>query len=284
MDTKAGTEKTAGRHLLLIILMVLLVGGLSRQPSSAETFLCEDQHTGKGRCSLRYMRPGFSGERDVSTLSGIYDLGVSVSARPDLFVVSSIPYIVANYSRGSERSGIGNVYLGIRHCRGENHRTNSMESIGLFLPTVGTNTLNWFGYLTNFQQQHKYLSKTLTLSGTYAHRRSWPNGGLFGFQIGPDLWIPTERGQRDGEILLHYGLDGGFRANHLTVMLEVVGLALITEDWDDLGDLVKHAVVVGVQRTGGRFRPGMFLQFYLEDDLRDSVDGVLGFRLEFVPD
>ncbi len=284
MDLKASKESAPRASVFLFVLIIVLLCGLCSGPVFAQTFLLEEQAQGKGQCSLRYMRPGFADDVEISTFSGIYDLAVSVSVRPGVHVVGSVPFIVANYRHNRDRSGIGNIYLGIRHYRRGDTGRSSTESIGLYFPTVGTNTLNWFGYLTNFQQQHKYLSKTLTLSGTYTHRRIWQGGGLFGFEIGPDLWIPIESEHRDGEILLHYGLDGGFRMDRLTIVLEVIGLALVTEDWDDLGDLVKHAAVLGAQWDGGWFRPGVFYQLYLEDDLRDRVDGVLGFKVEFVPE
>ena len=132
---------------------------------------------------------------------------------------------------------------------------------------------------TNFYELQKYLPDVLTLYGNYAFRSSKPGGAIFGFEIGPNFLIPTEDGG-DSELFLHYGLTAGFQMTQLAIFAELAGIAIITEDVDDFGDRLSHVIAFGAQWTGSRLRPGVFYKLYLDEDLSDSVDGVLGIKLD----
>ena len=62
--------------------------------------------------------------------------------------------------------------------------------------------------------------------------------------------------------------------------MELIGLAIITEDVDDFNDRFLHTLVFGGQWNAGTIKPGLFYKIYLKDELSDLVDGVLGIKLD----
>jgi hypothetical protein len=268
----------AGAGLLLV---------LSSQSLPAQTFLLQTPPEEKANVGIRFMRPNFAEDSGLSTFSGTYDLYVNVPVGAKLNLVGSLPFSNVDTDRdaGESESDIGNLYIGLQARGGSSstHRTN--VSVGVFLPTAPDDNFSTFilGLLTNFYELQRSIPNTLTLYGNFAYRYHQTNGALFGLELGPQFFIPTGDDEGDVEIFAHYGLAGGFQASHVAVVAELLGLGILSEDVEDFGDRFTHAVAFGAQLTGLPVRPGIFYQIYLDKDLNEDIDGVLGIKIEVSP-
>lgn len=135
------------------------------------------------------------------------------------------------------------------------------------------------GWYSNYYEIQKYIPDMLTVYGNYAYYRNQSNGAIFGVEIGPNLFIPT-KDEGDVELFAHYGIFGGFKLTSVTLSAELEGLAIISEDIDDFEDRFTHSLVFGGQWTGSNIKPGIYYQIYLDKDIRDDVDGVLGIKVD----
>ena len=149
----------------------------------------------------------------------------------------------------------------------------------MYLPTAAED-IKFFGIFTNFEEYYKYAADVLTLTGNFAYFNLIPGGARFGLEIGPDIMIPTQRDAGDTELLLHYGLTAGYLTENFSLITELIGLFIITEDADDFGDSFEHSINFGASYVSETITPGIFYKIYLSEDLSDVIDGVLGINIE----
>lgn len=265
------------RNLLSAVCMGLLVI-LSSRPLSGQTFLLQTPPEEKTQVGLRFMRPNFAGDAGLSTFAGTYDLYVNAPVSAKLHLVGSLPFSNFDSDRGSSESAIGDIYLGVQARQGP-----SNVSFGAFLPTASEDKFSAFliGLLGNFYELQRSLPNTLTLYGNYAYRYHHAEGAIFGLELGPQVFIPTESDGGDVEVFAHYGLAGGFHFSHAALFAELLGVAVLSEDVGDFGDRFTHLIAFGAQLTNYPVRPGIFYQIYLDEDINDELDGVLGIKVEF---
>lgn len=231
--------------------------------------------------AIRFLRPNFDGDDDLSLLSGCYDLTFNIPATSSLNVTGSIPYCAFS-GYGESETGFGNLYIGIQtRDQMERNEGRSLEA-GLYLPTSANDNyaLQFMGTYTNFYEMHKYLPNTLTVAGNFAFVDRGSEGTFFGFELGPNIWIPTEGHNRDTEILLHYGVRAGIGVDAVTLQAEWTGAAILSEDADSFDERTVHALAVGLSVHTAGIVPSVFYETYLDDDLGDFMDNVLGFKLE----
>ena len=270
-------------YLSKIVIAGILVSLLSNFVS-AQTFLFQSLPKDNTQFGLRYLRPNFEADIDMSTFSGIYDLYVNIPASSSINLVGSIPFTAMAIEGEESESGIGDIYIGLQTRLESSTDNNSILSFGVFLPTASEDkySLNFMGLFTNYYELQKYLPNTLTLYMNYAYHSTQPEGAMFGFEIGPNFWIPTDDNGDETELFIHYGFNVGFQARNLAIFTELAGIALITEDIDEFGDRFSHSLAFGAHWTGNTMRPGIFYKIYLKEDLSDVVDGVLGVKLETI--
>jgi hypothetical protein len=84
--------------------------------------------------------------------------------------------------------------------------------------------------------------------------------------------------------VLHYGLSAGFQSGCVAIITELVGLAIITEDYDEFSDRFIHAIDFGAAYFSKNISPGVFYKIYLKEDLRELVDGVVGVKVNVTID
>ena len=252
--------------------------------TTAQTFLFESVPDDKPRFEWRLMKPFFEYE-DLSILSGIYDFTVSFPLGPRWNIVGSLPFLLFNDDEGEEDSGIGNLYLGVQIHNENDSGSRYYGSVGVFVPTISEDklwTIGLMGIFTNWYEAHKYVSDVFTFHGNVAYRYSKPNGPIVGVEIGPNVWINTEDVGDDVELFMHYGISAGYQFSQFAILTELVGLGMLTEEGEDLGDRFTHTLTVGVNWMSSVIRPGVFYQIYLDKDFRDVIDGVLGVKFDVV--
>ena len=264
--------------VIAVIFICLLSNSIS-----AQTFLFQGQPKDKAQFGLRYMRPNFEGDDEMTTLSGIYDFFINIPVSSTLNIVSSLPYSTYADDDISE-SDIGNLYIGLQSRSNFNRNKGLIWSFGAYLPTASEDEyLVYFtSAFTNYHQFQKYIPNFLILDINFARFASQSSGTFWGIEIGPNLWIPTKDGDEENEteLSIHYGISGGFQLSNLAIFAELVGIVIISEDYDEFSDRFYHTLGFGAQWTTGMVKPGIFYNIYLKEDLRDYVDGVLGIKID----
>lgn len=272
-------KNQVGKFTFLFVLMCFLVSTVISQ-----TFLFQTLPEEKTQVGLRYLRPNFDGDFDMTLLSGIYDLSVNIPVSPTINIVGSVPFSTYAVEGEDSENGIGNIYIGLQSRLKSSAQTRSNFAAGLFIPTtdkekVGLNLLNAFSHAYEVQ---KYAPEVLTIYANYSLQSTQSSGFIYGLEVGPNVYVPTEGEDSETELFMHYGLKGGFAVSDVAFCAELAGIAIVTEDIEDFGDRFMHTLSFGAQWMGNVVHPGIFYSIYLEDDLNDYLDGVLGIKIDFV--
>jgi hypothetical protein len=250
-----------------------------------QTFLMENIPSIRTRLGFRYLRPEFKDGADLSTLSGVYDFSLSIRIGPRLNLVGSLPLSIVNIDGAENEGSIGNIYVGLQ-SRLKSSRQNVFSlSMGVFLPSMSEDnySTSFVGIYSDYYEVQKFFPKLLTLYGNLAYHRIKPYGFLFGFEVGPNIMIPTENDDgEETEVYIHYGLSCGYRFDYIDIRAEFTGLGIVTEKLDDPGDRFIHALSFGILWNRSFLRPGVFYKIYFKKDMRDFISGVFGIRLDIM--
>ncbi len=257
-----------------IILVVILAGS-----AAAQTYMLKSIPRERPQFGLRFLRPSFEYDSDLSTFSGVYDLTVTLPIDEHWSMDASLPY--TRFASGDEdaESFIGNIYAGLQHISMKG-TGSAVVSFGAYFATAEEDLGHLvFGVFTNYEDMFKYYPDAWTLTANFAYFKTSEKGARFGLQAGPDLMIQTGDGSNT-EFLIHYGATAGYKAKWLLAAVELVGMMMITEDTDDFGDRFVHSIDFGASFVSKHFAPGVFYKIYLKEELSDFVDGVFGVDLE----
>jgi hypothetical protein len=251
--------------------------------ASAQTFLFQNLPSDQPQFGLRFLRPNFESDIDLSIFSGCYDFTCNFPVNETVNIFGSLPITTVSSKGNDSETGIGNIGLGLQIKQNFSRTDQAYISLGIFLPTASDKkySIIYMGLYANHYKWHKYIPNLLTLSGNYAYHIIKPAGAIFGIEIGPDLWIPTEaEDEEEFELLGHYGLKVGYQFTNLVIFTELIGLAIITEDVEEASDRFIHAIGFCAQLTQKTVRPAIFYQKYLKKDLDEYVTSVLGLKLD----
>ncbi len=256
---------------------------LSMQALVAQTFLFQSQAENRTKVGLRFLRPNFAGDSQLSTFSGAYDFWVNAPVGGSrVNIVGAVPFNAFSAEGVDGESGIGDIYFGAQAHLGNSADYGTNISLGVFLPTASEkkDDAHFLGLLTNFHELQRSLPDVLTIYSNFAYHYRQISRGMFGVEIGPQLLVPTEGG--DVELFGHYGLAGGFPLANVAFFAELLGVFIVTEDYDDFGDRFTHSLAFGAQLTTSQVRPGLFYILPLDNNLNNIIDGTLGLKVDFV--
>ena len=252
---------------------------------SAQSVMFQDLPAEKTKLRLRFMKPSFDNVDDLTFFSGVFDLEANIPINPTWNIVASLPFSTFSFSEKDNEQSLGNLYIGAQHHSQPDSAHQTIGSFGLYLPTapVDEDNANFLSALTNWHELHRYLPNTLTIYGNVASIFHTSRGLLYGFEGGPNIWIPTgsESDNRDIEFFIHYGITGGAELSKLIINVELTGLLFLSSDTDSFTDKFFHSLVFNALYTEWPVQPGLFYKLYLEENLNDNVTGVLGISLTF---
>lgn len=257
---------------------------LSVQTLVAQTFLFQSQAENRTKVGLRFLRPNFAGDSQLSTFSGTYDFWVNAPVGSSrLNIVGAVPFNAFSAENVDGESGIGNIYLGAQARLGNSTDMGMNISLGVYLPTASEKKedAHFLGLVGNFHELQRSLPEVLTIYGNFAYHYRQINRGMFSFEIGPQLLVPTGELSGDAELFGHYGFAGGFPLANVAFFAELLGVFIVTEDFNDFGDRFTHALAFGAQLTTSQVRPGLFYILPLNGDFNDFLDGTLGLKVDF---
>ena len=218
----------------------------------------------------------------MSTFSGVYQLYLDIPVSSKLNIVGSIPLIVTSYSinygfgeYNYSENGLGNVFLGIQTNPESIDNRKNIFTFGLYLPTASEKA-SFNGATADYYYIGKYIPNSLGIYFNYAFHKLNIEGFKYGFEIGPNLMIPTKGNGAETEFLAHYGITGGYQIKQLTLSLEFVGVVVISEDIQNFEDRFVNMLNIGAQWDGGIVKPMIYYKYYLREEIRHTIDGVLG--------
>ncbi len=268
--------KRSSFSFALAIILVVIVSG----SAAAETFLFKNIPNDTPTIGLRFLRPNFSHDTDLAVYSGIYDLMVNLPIDERWSIEGSLPYTwLSDGGNTDTETYIGNIYAGMQYMR-KSGNSKSIISFGAYLPTAKDDLGHMiFGAVTNSENVYKYLSDTTTLTGNYAWFTVSDKGARLGLEIGPDVTLSSGE---ETEYLVHYGLTVGYRGEKCLIATELLGQAIISEDYTDFSDHFNHSIDFGASFISRRFVPSVFYKIYFDEDFTDLVDGVLGIKVELI--
>ena len=258
--------------------------------ATAQHYLLQDIPAATTDIQLRFMHPSADNYRETTTLSGVYDLKLSIPVSDKVNLIASLPYLRMEYENSlvtyveyyaytrEKQAGFANIMVGIR-LRSE--RTGGQQTIGtvsISLPTMSEDASSsaGIGIQADYHNFHRYLRKTTVVSGNIMSTWSRENGAHFEFEIGPRLVFINIDEESETEFLLHYGIGGSIPVGVVDLRMEMAGLFFLSADQDEFSDKFNHILAFGARYARGSFTPGVFYQVYLSDIMSDRVNGVLG--------
>lgn len=265
--------------------------------SSAQSFIIKDIPHDNLSVDFRFVHPFYKTPNKLSTLSGTYDLNISVPIGGKWNINTAVPLVVYknkvdyqyyyyDYNYMYDKTTLGNIYLGIQTRDSTSSNVRRNFSFGVFLPTSSKNetaNANVFGLLTNYYDLQKYLPETITLYSNIAFRWYLENGIRFGLDVGPQYLINiSEKGSGGNDFFLHYGLSGGVDINDFIIKSEFTGILILTGDAEDFSDRFINFLSIGLGYTNFVVMPSIFYQFNFHELYGDLSTGSLGLKFSFV--
>ncbi len=264
-----------------LFFLILLVG-LSSGYLNSQTYNLQTIPTNKTLAGLVFEKPFYGMELEPSFLSGNYKLNFSVPVSDKINVMAILPFSVISYEYGygtfkveENETGVGNIFLGIQTKPRVNEISNSYYTAGIYLPTAEKKTA-LTGIFTNYYDLQGFTPDALGFYGNYAYHRIEEEGPSFGIEVGPNLIIGVGDFNSETDFYVHYGTGAGYTYKRFAINFELLGLLLLTSDTEKFEDRFIHMVNLGAQWKGDVFMPKIFYRIYLRDELKESVDGVLG--------
>ncbi len=262
---------------LLYLLMFTTLNILSAQTLDLQTI-----PNNKIQFGFNFNKAFYTSHTDMSASSGVYQLYVNIPVSSKLNIIGDIPYLNTsydiNYGFGEfsySENGFGNIFVGIQTKPKMMDDKRSIFTLGLFLPTAAEQaSLN--GVLADYYNFSKYLPNTFGFYFNYAYHRINTEGFNYGLELGPNLLIPTKNNNSETELFAHYGIIAGYQIDKLLLNLEIIGIAVISQDIDNFGDRFINMLNIGAQWRESTVTPKIFYKIYLRDDIRHNIDGVLG--------
>lgn len=258
---------------------------------NAQTFVMQPLPEAHVKAGIQYLRPDYTADADqtirMSAFSGSYDVYLGTPMLRGLNAVVSMPVIVKASDGESVASGIGNFYLGLSTRPDSLANNYSVFSWGLYLPTTtGKRPVEFMGVFANFYEPQKALIDVLTLHGNFLYFKKQRQGIYWGFEIGPQVFIPVRSDGGSTNFLGHYGIAAGYRFTHFAVGGEILGLANVTDSFNSFGERFDHSVAIGAQLAECPIRLALFYQAVISDQntelAQDILNGITALRLEVI--
>ena len=263
------------KNILFFLVMFVTIDIISAQTLDFQTI-----PNTKKQFGFSFNKIFYSTHRDMSTLSGVYQLYANIPISSKLNIIANFPYINTSYSviygfrnYSYSESGFGNIFIGLQTKSPTIENRRSTFTFGLFIPTASEGA-SFDGALADYYYFSKYFPNSIGFHFNYAYHYLNTEGLNYGLELGPNLLIASERNS-ETELFMHYGISGGYQIDQLLLNIEVIGIAIITENIENFGDRFVNMLNIGAQWRGAVFTPKIFYKIYLRNEIRHNVDGVL---------
>jgi hypothetical protein len=227
--------------------------------------------------TFRYLRPFSRKGETMKGLAGTWEFSgrYSVGTRTQLF--ASFPYSYYSVKENEMTQGSpGNLTLGSLFAQ-KNGKTHII--LGMIIPLASEDKYEaaLTGISSDYYHFTKYAPDLFTFLINFSYHNHLNGKGIIGFELGSQF--PVYFQTLEAEILINYGLQGGFQVGKLQLLSEITGLLIATERYLDLSERLKHNLILGMEYHFRICHPGIFYNFYLNKD--DRSIRVLGFKTDF---
>jgi hypothetical protein len=127
-----------------------------------------------------------------------------------------------------------------------------------------------------------YGEDLLTIRGTAGYRFRSPSHFGMRAAVRPTFVAPVGGNSGDSELLLDYGIQGGYETERASFGMVFNWRTLLTESLGSFGARTFHELGLGGSMTFGRFRPGVIFRVPHDAALSQALNYSVGVRLEFV--
>jgi hypothetical protein len=238
------------------------------------------------KIGFNFSKPFYSSVTNISTLSGVYEINCNIPLSSKLNIVGEIPFINfsydINYGFGKfeyKNQGLGNIFIGLQTKPNLSDKGKSIASFGVYLPTGGKDLFLGSSFI-NYYDLQKFTPNSIGLLFNYAYHKTASENFSFGFELGPNILIPTVGEYSETELFIHYGGGAVVHINKLSFNVELLGLGIISQEVDNFLDRFVHQAEFGLQWKESQVTPQIFYRIYLREEIREMVDGVLGIGME----
>jgi len=276
-------------YLTLLMLCVNLYG---------QSFQIQQSVEKVPRLELRFLHPSFADTKDQAIHSGIYDLSFSYPISDRWSLVTSVPYVVANYivdinlppdyddplfiyDYPISDKGFGNIGVGaVTKWSFESGELQWYNTI--YLPTSGSNRFDSFllkrGELLNLQ---KYVANGTSVTSEVVFGKYSSKGLIYSISGGPQFIIHSEEIKR--ELFYKYSLGAGYNFGAVAFVGEWIGRYHDNKDFYKSEHHYWNTFNGSMHFTRGKFRPAILYSYVFEDRLRDWFSvGSVGFKLTYL--
>lgn len=249
-------------------LIVLFSALLAATPATAQTLMPEP-FTNR-EIGFELLRPLLDDDDDLDALSFASFLYTRLPIGP-VHLLADLP-IARMGADDLSSTGIGNIMLGVELARSRASFYGTVR-----LPTASDDEFaNILAFITDIQRFEAWIPDVTTLSVGAILRDRRPSGHGFDFQFGAGFLIPDEG---DTDVVLDYGAQYVYRPRAVGFTAGLQGRASVTGD-GDFGERTLHDLRLRVDYTSGRLRPAIGFTIPFDDDVRESMNGVLRLGLQ----
>lgn len=260
------------RYLCCIYLFILS-NGMAR----AQYFYLDPPADTLSSVSMHYLRPFFKKGETMKGLAGTWELSgrYAVGSRTQLFIALPYSYYSVKENEMTEGSP-GNLTIGSRFAQ-KNGKTQFI--LGMIIPLASEDKYeaSMTGIASDYYHFTKYAPDLFTFLLNFSYHNQLNGKGFIGFELGTQFPIYFQT--LEAEILINYGLQGGFHVGKLQLLSEITGLLIATERYIDLSERLKHNLIIGMEYHFSICHPGIFYNFFLNK--YDRSIRVLGIKADF---
>lgn len=233
---------------------------------------------------LEVLIPNFKDEDGVSGWAAFLSLRAPLSNQ--LHFVGEMPFAHGSFESRSifidsgSQNSIGNPYFGIEIGR---QGSPVFGEIGARVPLASEDKFGatLVGLVTDFDRLEAFAPKMLPLTAMLNYHHKEASGFAIRLRGGPSFLINTDKDEfEDGsELFIGYSAQAGYESEQVSILGGVTGRANMTEENADFGERSVHQLGFNASVGLGNVRPGIHFRLPLDDDLKDSMDFVMGFNL-----
>jgi len=263
------------------MLMLLMTLG-SFATASAQYYWLSP--TEENSVSLEILKPKFADVEGVGFLTSAWFLegNFTVSEEINIFTQVPIAILSADSPDLDDETAIGNILIGMEyHSRSEVNMSDFITRLGFRPPIVseGSYGAAEVGLLTDYTTYDAFYPKNLSVNAGIEYRKKFENMLGIILDFNSIFLLPTEE-YLDNEILLNYGLTGGYYGEKFSFEFGPSGIFVASED-GDFGRRSVHVLGMNVRYTSGTFVPGLTMRIPLDDNIQDIIDFTFGFNLAY---
>lgn len=258
-------------------------------PLSAQSLWMERGH--ERTLGLEILKPNFKNENDgffAQSNSGLVvfaSLRLPVSGK--ILFVGELPFAHGSfetkssfYNSSESQNAFGNPYLGLEI----KDRTGAfITELGLRLPVTPEDKFisALTGLYADYDRLEAFLSKTFSLMTLANYHYRDQSGFALRLRGGPSLLIYTGKDSFDDEVelFMSYSAQAGYESERFSILGGITGRAILTEQDASFEERSVHQLGFNASVGLGKVRPGVHFKLPLDDDLKRSMNSVLGFNL-----